>query len=27
MHTAADIWPDCRFETNPLCWRQTAGRY
>ena len=26
MHTAAGIWPDCRIETNPLCWRQTVGR-
>ena len=26
MHTAAGIWPDCRLETNPLCWRQTVGR-
>ena len=24
MRTAAGIWPDCRLETNPLCWRQTA---
>jgi hypothetical protein len=25
MRTAASIWPDCRFETNSLCWRQTVG--
>ena len=26
MHTAAGIWPDCRLETNSLCWCQTVGR-
>jgi hypothetical protein len=25
MRTAASIWPDCRLETNSLCWRQTVG--
>ena len=25
MHTAAGVWPDCRLETNSLCWRQTVG--
>jgi len=25
VHTAAGIWPDCRLETNSLCWRQTVG--
>ena len=25
MRTAAGIWPDCRLETNSLCWRQTVG--
>ena len=25
MRTAANIWPDCRLETNSLCWRQTVG--
>jgi len=24
MRTAASIWPDCRLETNSLCWRQTV---
>jgi len=25
MQTAAGVWPDCRLETNPLCWaRQSA---
>jgi len=26
LRTAASIWPDCRLETNSLCWRQTVGR-
>jgi len=25
MRTAAGICPDCRLETNSLCWRQTVG--
>ena len=25
MRTAASICPDCRLETNSLCWRQTVG--
>jgi hypothetical protein len=25
MRTAASVWPDCRLETNPLCWSQTVG--
>jgi len=25
MRTAASIWPDCRLETNSLCWLQTVG--
>jgi hypothetical protein len=24
MRTAANIWPDCRLETNSLCLRQTV---
>jgi hypothetical protein len=23
-HTVAGLWPDCRLETNPHCWRQTV---
>jgi hypothetical protein len=25
MRTAANIWPDCRLETNSLCLRQKVG--
>ena len=25
MRTAASLWPDCRLETNSLCWCQTVG--
>jgi len=23
--TAAGVWPDCRLQTNSLCWHQTVG--
>ena len=25
IRTAAGVWPDCRLDTNSLCWRQTVG--
>jgi hypothetical protein len=25
IRTAASIWPNCRLQTNSLCWRQTVG--
>jgi len=25
VRTAAGVWPDCRLETNSLCWHQIVG--
>ena len=25
MQTVADVWPDCRLETNPLSWARQSG--
>ena len=25
MYAALGVWPNCRLETNPFCWRQTVG--
>jgi len=25
MQTAAGVWPECRVETNPICWAKQSA--